>query len=183
MLKTAHLSPREDQGQPDMLTLDHKPWEHQWAHFHVIKPQGSVEPIPDCSPSVGSTWKSLQGAASQSPGRNPSPGRMLVPTAGLLEGGGVWGAGNQASHARPFRPGRTRSRHNPTGHQLYRQRNPTPQTDTQGVMPRKLNPSLFQFSCWFCCSEKEEKRSDFFPLFPFLRTKIKRTVSSRSEHS
>ena len=147
-----------------MLTHDHKPWEHQPGTFpRDHKPWGSVEPIHDCLPSVGSIWTSLQGRLPRAWGE-ASPGCMLVPTGGRShrrrdregEPGQAW------LHPGPARPNgggdTTQLDTSCTGHQLYRQWSPTPQTDTQGVMPRSLTPSIFQFPCRFYCSEKEKKR-------------------------
>ena len=165
-----------------MLTLDHKPWEHQPGTFPCDhKPRGSVEPIPDCSPSVGSTWKSLPGRLRRARGE-ASPGCMLVPTAGLLEEEG-WGRGTRPGTRVPSGPGRREEPTQPNWTPAVQAAEPNSTDRHAGCDAQKLNPSMFQFPCWFCCSEKEKKRSDFFPLFPFLRTKIKRIMNSRPEHS
>ena len=139
------------------------------AHFHVItSPGGQSSPSMIARHQSGASGRPCRGGFPE-PGEKPAQDACSSPRGGALTGGGT-GRGNQARHGSiRGQPGRTEEVIQPnwtpvvqgtscTGHQLYRQWSPTPQTDMQGVMPRSLTPSIFQFPCRFYCSEKEKKR-------------------------
>ena len=134
-----------------MLTLDHKPWEHQSGTFpREHKPWRVSSPSLIVHHQLGAPGSPCRGGFP-GPGEKPAQDAGSSPPGALSRRGQGWGEPGQACCS--VEPDST-NKH-------------------VGCDDQKLNNTkyVFCFPCWFCCSEKEKKRIDFFFLFPFPENK------------